>query len=156
MVKCYNLIMISTIDLNNLAFISGWEISRGWGIRTGRLSREGLKMRVARRDEGNGAAYQIYFSTKRGERGTPEYMADTYKARWLEGGTKPHYTVKGASIKSVKRGKVSLSTRQRKLLTDGFPGRPIIKQVVSTNLQPAVNIFWNNILPVLKKKGAKE
>lgn len=132
-------------------------INRGWGIRTGRLSREGLKMGVSSRDErSGGAAYRIYFSKKSGQRGTPEYMADTFKARWLEGGTNPHYTVKGATTKKAKRGRLALNRHQRKLLHPGFAGRPIIAVAVKREREEVVEMVRQKITMRLIKKGAKD
>ncbi|QPX74976.1 putative tail completion protein [Serratia phage vB_SmaS_PhooPhighters] len=131
-------------------------LGKGWGIRTGRLSREGLKIGVSARDETNGGAYRIYFSKKSGPRGTDEYMADTYKARWLEGGTKPHYTAKGATRKKRAQGRLRLNSRQRRLMHPGFKARPVVETVVKQNEQDVKNIVMNNLLPLLKKKGAED
>ncbi len=133
------------------------EVGRGWGIRTGRLSREGVKMGVSNKDEARGgAAYRIYFSKKSGPRGTPEYMADTFKARWLEGGTKPHYTAKGATIKKAKKGRLILNSHQRKLMHPGFAGRPIIERLVTKERGEVVEITRRNITQKLIKKGATD
>lgn len=133
------------------------EVGRGWGIRTGRLSREGVKMGVSNKDEARGgAAYRVYFSKKSGPRGTPEYMADTFKARWLEGGTKPHYTAKGATIKKAKKGRLILNSHQRKLMHPGFAGRPIIETLVNKERGEVVEITRRNITAKLKKKGATD
>lgn len=133
------------------------EVGRGWGIRTGRLSREGVKMGVSNKDErSGGAAYRVYFSKKSGQRGTPEYMADTFKARWLEGGTKPHFTAKGATIKKAKRGKLTLNRHQRKLMHPGFAGRPVIEKTVTKERGEVVDLTRRNILNKLKKKGATD
>lgn len=130
-------------------------INHGWGIKTGRLSREGLKMGVSSRDERNGgAAYRIYFSKKSGQRGTPEYMADTFKARWLEGGTKPHYTAKGATIKKAKRGKLVLNSHQRKLMHPGFTAKPVVAPTVQREYAEVVEMVRQQITLKLIKKGA--
>lgn len=132
-------------------------IGRGWGIRTGRLSREGLKLSVDRRSEAaGGAAYAIRFSKKSGKRGTSEYMADTFKARWLEGGTDPHYTAKGATNKKAKRGALSLNARQRKLKHPGFKARPIIEKVVEQNRKDVINMVRSEVERMLKSKIQKE
>ncbi|AWD90231.1 hypothetical protein [Dickeya phage Sucellus] len=130
-------------------------VGSGWGIRTGRLSREGVIMRVDKKaEQKGGAAYSISFSKKKGKRGTPEYMADTFKARWLEGGTKPHYTVKGATIKKAKKGKLALNKRQRKLYHPGFQGRPIIQNLIESERDNVINEVRNDINKILKSKGA--
>lgn len=131
------------------------EVGRGWGIRTGRLSREGVKMGVSNKDEkAGGAAYRVYFSKKSGQRGTPEYMADTFKARWLEGGTKPHYTAKGATVKKAQRGRLVLNSHQRKLMHPGFAGRPVVEKTVTKERGEVVEITRRNITQKLIKKGA--
>lgn len=130
-------------------------VRQGWGIRTGRMAQTAVKMGISTRDEGDkGGAYRIYFSTKRGTRGKSDYIAPTFVARWLEGGTKPHYTVKGATRKKEVKGRLSLSARQRKLRHPGFKGRPIINSVVERYYSDVVNIVRNNVLAILKKKGA--
>lgn len=130
-------------------------IGRGWGIRTGRLSREGLKIGVSNRDERfGGAAYRIYFSKKSGPRGTPEYMADTFKARWLEGGTKKHYTAKGATSKKAKRGKLVLNSHQRKLMHPGFAAKPVVAPTVRRETEKVVEMVRQTITARLIKKGA--
>lgn len=130
-------------------------INKGWGIKTGRLSREGLKMGVSSFDERKGgAAYRIYFSKKSGPRGTSEYMADTFKARWLEGGTKPHYTAKGATIKKAKRGKLVLNRHQRKLMHPGFSAKPVVAPVVQKETAQVVEMVRQAITLKLIKKGA--
>lgn len=133
------------------------EIRRGWGIRTGRMAGEGLKMGIASRDEGQtSAAYRIYFSRKKGTRGQSDYIAPTFVARWLEGGTKPHYTVKGATIKKETKGRLTLSGRQRKLRHPGFAGRPVVERATDRYFKEVQNIVRNNILAILKKKGAEK
>lgn len=132
-------------------------INKGWGIKTGRLSREGLKIGVSSYDEkGGGAAYRLYFSKKSGPRGTPEYMADTFKARWLEGGTKPHFTAKGATIKKAKRGKLTLNSQQRKLMHPGFAAKPVIAPSVSKDYSEVVEMVRADITKMLIKKGAQD
>lgn len=131
------------------------EVGRGWGIRTGRLSREGVKMGVSNKDEARGgAAYRIYFSKKSGQRGTPEYMADTFKARWLEGGTKPHYTAKGATIKKAKKGRLILNSHQRKLMHPGFAAKPVVAPTVQREYAEVVEMVRQQITLKLIKKGA--
>lgn len=132
-------------------------IGKGWGVRTGRMSREGVKMGVSSRDERgpNNAAYRIYFSKSRGTRGTSDYIAPTYVARWLEGGTEPHYTSKGATIKKGKRGKLALNAHQRKLRHPGFAGRPIVEATQSREKEKIEQIVRNNIMAILRKKGVQ-
>lgn len=132
-----------------------------WGIRTGRLYEKGVKLQIASKGKNQGsepsAAYRIYFSkASNGRRGTPEYMAATYIARWLEGGTKPHYTVKGATIKKTRRGKIGLSAHQRKLKHPGFPARPAAAEVVEQEKSNVENIARNNIMHILKRKGVTD
>lgn len=131
-------------------------VGKGWGVRTGNLSREGVKFGVSTRDEnGNTSAYRIYFSKKKGQRGKPGYIAPTFVARWLEQGTKPHFTAKGGSRRNVLRGKVALNGRQRKLRHPGFAGRPVVEETQKDNTQKVENITRNNILYIMRKKGVQ-
>lgn len=132
-------------------------VRTGWGIRTGRMAGEGVKMGIATRDEqGGGAAYRIYFSTKKGTRGKKDYIAPTYVARWLEGGTEPHYTAKGATIKKMKRGKIFLNGHQRKLKHPGFIGRPVAEKTQEAERNQVESVSRKNILNILRKKGVKD
>jgi len=132
-------------------------VRNGWGVRTGRMANEGVKMGISTRDEqGGGAAYRIYFSTKKGTRGKKDYIAPTYVARWLEGGTEPHYTAKGATIKKTKRGKIFLNGHQRKLKHPGFAGRPIVTETQKGERSQVESVARQNILNILRKKGVKD
>lgn len=131
-----------------------------WGVRTGRMKTEGVKLQLARKEktkEGvNYSAYRIYFSKKSSRiKNTKDYIAPTYVARWLEGGTKPHFTVSGVTRKKAKRGKVILSAHQRKLKHPGFRARPAIEQVVETEKSNVENIAKNNVMYQLKRKGVE-
>ncbi len=132
-------------------------VGKGWGIRTGRMYHEGVKMQAAGKSQKYGdVSYRIYFSKKSsGKRGTPDYMAPTYVARFLEGGVKPHYTVKGATIKKQQRGQLSLSRYQQTLKHPGFPARPIVERAQKNLAVDTSNIARNNVLAMLKKKGAE-
>ena len=83
-------------------------------------------------------------------------MAPTFVARFLEGGVKPHYTVKGATIKKQNRGQLSLNRYQRKLKHPGFPARPINQETQKREAENTSNIARNNLMKVLKKKGVQE
>lgn len=132
-------------------------VRSGWGVRTGRMASEGVKMGISTRDEqGGGAAYKIYFSKKKGTKGKKDYIAPTYVARWLEGGTKPHYTAKGATIKKMKRGGIALNSHQRKLKHPGFIGRPVAENTQEKERSQVESIARQNILNILRKKGVKD
>lgn len=132
-------------------------VSRGWGVRTGRMARDGVKIGVSSRDEsGNSAAYRIYFSKAKGTRGTSDYIAPTFVARWLESGTSPHYTSKGATIKKTRRGSLVLNARERKLRHPGFVGRPVAEQTQKKQRANVENITRTNIMTILKKKGVED
>lgn len=130
-------------------------VGKGWGVRTGRMHGEGVKMGVATSDEGNkAAAYRVYFSRKKGTRGKADYIAPTFVARWLEGGTRPHYTARNATIKKVQSGRYLLSAHTRKLKHPGFAGRPVAEDTQKKYSKEVENISRNNIMYILRKKGA--
>lgn len=131
-----------------------------WGVRTGRMKEQGVKLQVARKSESSGgksADYRIYFSLKSSRvKGTKDYIAPLYVARWLEGGTKPHYTARFATRAKARRGKLILTAHQRKLKHPGFAGRPAVHDVVESERSNVENISRNNIMYQLKKKGVED
>ncbi|UGO53763.1 putative tail completion protein [Serratia phage vB_SmaS_Stoker] len=133
-------------------------VGKGWGIRTGRMHREGVKLQLAGKSDKYGdVSYRIYYSKKSSRiKGTPDYMAPTFVARFLEGGVKPHYTAKGATIKKQQRGQLSLNRYQQKLKHPGFPARPINQETQKREAENTSNIARNNLMKILKKKGVQE
>lgn len=130
-------------------------VGKGWGIRTGRMHAEGVKIQTSSKTKGeNSAGYRIYFSKKSSRvRGTKDYIAPTYVARWLEGGTKPHYTVRGATTKKANRGSLTLNRYQRRLKHPGFAARPIVESEQKGQEERVSGMVRVNILNMLKRKG---
>lgn len=133
-------------------------VTNQWGVRTGRMAHQGVKIGTAPKDEPNenSAAYRIYFSRKKGTRGKSDYIAPTFVARWLESGTEPHYTAKGITRRKMRRGVIVLGGQKRKLQHPGFKGRPVAQRTQDLQRRSVEDTSRQNILLILRKKGVED